>query len=117
MSGSKLNKLLWTDINRLKLLNKIDSKPRFILDESPFKEDDDEEEELAACANTKELLVVGRIFPNSEIYREGAFQIKMKLTQTFPSDPPEVRFITPIYHPNVGRDGKKNLPITNRKFH
>jgi len=29
----------------------------------------------------------------------------MKLTQNFPIDPPEVRFLTPVYHPNVAKDG------------
>ncbi|CAF4604643.1 unnamed protein product, partial [Rotaria sp. Silwood2] len=37
---------------------------------------------------------------------EGSFQIEMKLTSNYPFDPPEVRFLTPIYHPNVGQDGK-----------
>jgi ubiquitin-protein ligase len=31
----------------------------------------------------------------------------MNLTPTFPHDSPKVRFLTPIYHPNVGKDGKK----------
>ncbi|CAF4616942.1 unnamed protein product, partial [Rotaria sp. Silwood2] len=30
----------------------------------------------------------------------------MTLPLRFPLDPPEVRFLTPIYHPNVSMDGK-----------
>ncbi|CAF3367665.1 unnamed protein product, partial [Rotaria sp. Silwood2] len=50
--------------------------------------------------------IIGRIFPESETFMEGAFQIEMKITPNFPFDPPEVRFLTPIYHPNVDKDGK-----------
>jgi ubiquitin-protein ligase len=110
MSGSVLNKRLFTDINRLKLCNKTDSPVRFSVDKSPFN-DDGEQEETGSSDNPKEILIIGRIYPNSEIFREGAFQIEMKLTNTYPLDPPEVRFITPIYHPNVGKDGKVELII------
>jgi len=106
MATSQLNKKLFTDINRLKLLNKSDSRPRFILNQSPFDEDDDDNEQFAA-ASRKDTIIAGQIFPDSAIYNQGSFQIEMKLTPTYPLDPPEVRFITPIYHPNVARDGKK----------
>jgi hypothetical protein len=33
---SKLNKALWTNITKLKLLNKEDGSIRFLLDKSPF---------------------------------------------------------------------------------
>jgi ubiquitin-protein ligase len=105
MTSNKLNKRLYTDVNRLRLCNKSDAPVRFILDKSPFNEDD-EEEEAGAASSSKEIIILGRIFPNSEIYKDGAYQIEMKLTSTYPHNPPEVRFITKIYHPNVAKDGK-----------
>jgi len=114
MASSKLNKQLWTDINKLRVLKDAKTQPKFILDQSPF---DDGEEETAAAAAPKEYVIIGRILPDSEIYKEGAYQIEMKLTATFPFDPPEVRFITKIYHPNVSEEGKKILSIINRKFY
>ena len=104
MSGSsRLNKALWTNLTRLKLLTKPDATIKFVLEKSPFNEDDDEE---PLPLERDEYCIVGRIYPNSEIYKEGAYRIQLKLTPKYPSEPPEVRFLTPIYHPNVHRDGK-----------
>jgi len=97
MTETKLTKALYTDITKLKLCNKHDALVRFLLDKSPFDIDD---------AKSNENIIIGRILPESDIYKEGAYQIEIKLTVNFPIDPPEVRFLTPIYHPNVGKDGK-----------
>ncbi|CAF3816826.1 unnamed protein product [Rotaria sp. Silwood1] len=105
MATPKLNKELYANITRLKLLNSTNTDPKFLLDQSPFNEDSDEQD-TGASANPKEILIIGRIFPDSEIFKEGAFQIEMKLPPDFPFNPPEVRFLTPIYHPNVDTDGK-----------
>jgi ubiquitin-protein ligase len=97
MTETKLTKALYTDITKLKLCSKHDALVRFLLDKSPFDIDD---------AKSNENIIIGRILPESDIYKEGAYQIEIKLTANFPIDPPEVRFLTPIYHPNVGKDGK-----------
>ena len=105
MSSGKLNKRLYSDISRLKLLDKDDAEVRFRLQQSPFNDDEDEDEMMNKKAD--EHVVVGQIFPTSEFYNERSFSIEIKLTKTFPMDPPQIRFLTPIYHPNVGRDGKR----------
>ena len=102
---SRLNKTLWTNITRLKLLTKPDAPVKFILEKSPF---DDEEEEKAA-ASKDEYGIIGTIVPKSGIYRESAFRIEMKLTSKYPEAPPEVRFLTPVYHPNIEANGKLTL--------
>jgi len=98
MAQTKLTKTLYTEITKLKLCNKDDALVRFLLDKSPFDINDD--------AKPDENIIIGRILPKSDIYKEGAYQIEIKLTSTYPINPPEVRFRTPIYHPNVGKDGK-----------
>jgi ubiquitin-protein ligase len=98
---NKLNKALWTNITKLKLLNKDNAPVRFLLDKSPF---DDEDNESTTDQNV--YVIIGRIFPNSEIFKECSIQIEMKLTSNYPTEPPEVRLITPIYHPNVDKNGK-----------
>ena len=114
--ASRLNKPLWTNITRLKLLTKPDAPVKFILEKSPF---DDAEEEKAAVARD-EYVVVGRILPESAIYKESAFRIEIKLTSKYPEEAPDVRFLTPVYHPNVETDGKSaNYPndhISERKY-
>ncbi len=107
MTKSILNKSLYTDISRLKNLN-TRTYPKFILDQSPFRDEDDEEGN-AAADTSEDVVIIGRILPDTEIYNQGAYQIEMKLTSSYPCNPPEVRFITPIYHPNVARDGRKRF--------
>jgi ubiquitin-protein ligase len=97
----RLNKALWTNITRLKLFAKGDDYVKFILEKSPF---DDEKENAAAA--WKEYVIIGRILPQLGIYKEIAFRIEMKLTAKYPQEPPEVRFVTPVYHPNIEEDGK-----------
>jgi ubiquitin-protein ligase len=104
MASSKLNKVLYTDITKLKLLDRDGAEVRFRLKESPFTGTEDSDE--LAADNREEFSVIGQIFPKSEIYRERSYLIEMKLTRMFPTNPPEVRFLTPMYHPNVKKDGK-----------
>jgi ubiquitin-conjugating enzyme E2 T len=112
MTESKLTKVLYTDISKLKLCNKSDAPVRFLLDKSPFTDIDDDDA-MNEAVKSNEYLIIGRILPESNIYKEGAYQIEMKLTKTFPIDPPEVRFITPVYHPNVGKDGNTKIKYLN----
>jgi len=98
---SKLNKALWINITKLKLLNKEDAPVKFLFDKSPFNDNEDE-----IPSQQAEYVIVGRILPNSDIFKESAFQIEMKLTSSYPFEPPEVRFLTPIYHPNIDKNGR-----------
>ena len=100
-SGNKLNKALWTNLTRLKLLSQTDQSIRFVLDQSPFDEDDGE-----SATEQNIYVIIGRIFPKSEIYKDYSIQIEMKLTANYPMEPPEVKFMTRIYHPNVDTDGE-----------
>ena len=106
MSHPKLDKQLYTDINKLKNLNP-NTTPKFILDKSPFNDDD----ESATAAASSDIIILGRILPNSEIFNQGAYQIEMKLPSNYPFDPPKVRFVTKIYHPNVAEDGKNEIAM------
>lgn len=47
-------------------------------------------------------LIVG---PTSTPYEGGVFKLKMEFTNAFPFAPPKVQFMTPIYHPNVDKEG------------
>ena len=109
MSGPQLDKYLFNQITRLKLCNKPDAPVRFLVEKSPFPDDDDDPDAMRRAAAVHEYIISGLIFPKSEIFNQGAYRIEMKLTNTYPGTPPEVRFLTSIYHPNVGRDGKNRL--------
>lgn len=97
----KLNKKLYTDITRLKLLDTPDAPVRFRIKKTPFSGD----EEDIASKEREEYFIVGIIFPKSKPFNERCYEIELKLTKTFPIDPPEVRFLNEIYHPNVDKEG------------
>jgi ubiquitin-protein ligase len=97
MAQLKLTQHLQIQIDELKSLvnNGI-----FILDNILFNI-----EERIDFTESKNRVIIGRICPNSDIFQAGAFQIEIKLPSIYPLDPPKIRFLTPIYHPNVGKDG------------
>ncbi|CAF4713776.1 unnamed protein product [Rotaria sp. Silwood2] len=111
---NKLNKVLWTNITQLKLSNKEGSPVRFLLDKSPFDENDDDDNDNKNSLKNTEYVIIGRILPNSNIFKESSFQIEMKLTSNYPFEPPEVRFLTPIYHPNIDKNGKFCHPLLTK---
>ena len=39
-------------------------------------------------------------------YEEGIFDIQLRFDEDYPVKPPSVRFLTPMFHPNIYRDGK-----------
>ena len=103
MSQPRLNKKLYTDITRLKLLDTDTASIRFRIEKTPFTGEEDED--LVANQERIDYVITGQIFPTSKIYNERSYMIELKLTRTFPIDPPEVRFLTRIYHPNIATDG------------
>jgi ubiquitin-protein ligase len=103
MTQLKLNQHLKIQIDELKSFATNSNAPIiFNLTSLSFNID-----EVIDFSESKERVITGHIFPNSDIYVNGAFQIEIKLPPIYPLDPPKVRFITPIYHPNVGKDGKE----------
>ncbi|CAF1190962.1 unnamed protein product [Didymodactylos carnosus] len=76
----------------------------FILEKAP----DDE-----ARASDTPIVLIGRILPKSPPYSQGSFQLEIKIPTDFPFKPPEVKFLTPIYHPNVDKDGKICVDLLN----
>lgn len=39
-------------------------------------------------------------------YEGGVFFIRVDVPKDYPLHPPKCRFITPVYHPNIDREGK-----------
>ena len=46
--------------------------------------------------------------PKDSVYRGGIFALNVHFPDNYPNEPPEVCFITPIYHLNVNQKAQKN---------
>ena len=101
-----MNKHLWNNISRLKLLAEPNHPYRFLFDFNPFGYVDDDDND-AIPTEPNEIVITGRSFPNSEIYKKTALRIEMRLIGAYPTEPPVVRILTRLYHPNVEEDGKR----------
>ena len=44
--------------------------------------------------------------PEDSPYARGTFRLSVGVSERYPFEPPRVRFITPIYHPNIDSDGR-----------
>jgi len=49
-----------------------------------------------------EILIIG---PPDTLYEGGFFKARLSFPQEFPIQPPKMRFITPMWHPNIYADG------------
>lgn len=43
--------------------------------------------------------------PNKSCYENGLFKLLLTFPKNYPEDPPDIKFVTKIYHPNVSSDG------------
>ena len=49
--------------------------------------------------------------PDGSLYEGAFFRAEISFPQTFPIEPPEVKFITKVFHPNIYKNGKVRISI------
>jgi ubiquitin-protein ligase len=100
-------KRIFTELNKVNLENQKNPNSRtFIIDENPFNTEDGESPALEEDGTDQYYVVIGRILPTSSPYNRSAYKAKLKIPTTYPIKPPQFQIITPMYHPNIGPEGK-----------
>eukprot|EP00386_Alphamonas_edax_P008498 GDKI01027832.1.p2 GENE.GDKI01027832.1~~GDKI01027832.1.p2 ORF type:complete len:173 (-),score=43.94 GDKI01027832.1:117-635(-) len=54
--------------------------------------------------------------PEDTPWEGGTFQLEVKFSEEYPNKPPQVKFITRMFHPNVYQDGNICLDILNTQW-
>ncbi|KAI5149582.1 ubiquitin-conjugating enzyme E2 A [Nematocida ausubeli] len=54
--------------------------------------------------------------PEDTPFEDGVFELKMTFTESYPQHPPEISFISEIFHPNIYPNGELCLDILKNKW-
>lgn len=52
----------------------------------------------------------------TSVYDGGVFRIELNVDRSYPFKPPKARFLTPIWHPNITREGRICLGILGKDW-
>ncbi|KAL0231565.1 hypothetical protein GEMRC1_010969 [Eukaryota sp. GEM-RC1] len=54
--------------------------------------------------------------PPGTPWEDGAFKLSLKFNESYPNDPPNVRFLSQMFHPNIYNDGSICLDILSNNW-
>ncbi|KAI4915441.1 uncharacterized protein J4E92_009395 [Alternaria infectoria] len=72
--------------------------------------------DVYVCESNMGLWKIAMQGPPDSTYAGGTFLLYLEMGNNYPRSPPEARFITPIYHPNINRHGRICHSILDRNW-
>ncbi|KAF2347244.1 Ubiquitin-conjugating enzyme E2 [Trinorchestia longiramus] len=54
--------------------------------------------------------------PDDTPYKDGVFALVLYFDQNYPHKPPDVKFITPMFHPNIYKNGEICLDLLKNRW-
>ncbi|XP_045455822.1 ubiquitin-conjugating enzyme E2 T-like [Melitaea cinxia] len=52
------------------------------------------------------VLHIKMLGPKGSPYERGSFDLIINVPERYPFEPPQVKFVTPVYHPNIDKGGR-----------
>jgi ubiquitin-protein ligase len=94
-------------------------KDIFIVDRDPRYETSQASPGPSAASSNlaQDIIIEGRILPKLEPYCQRSFCIRFILSHEYPFEPPELRFLDRMYHPNIDIKGKLCSRLLNEHYH
>lgn len=59
-----------------------------------------------------EVIIVG---PTDTLYEGGLFKAQLIFPKSYPDDPPKMKFLSPMWHPNISKDGYVCISILHHQ--
>ena len=76
-------------------------------------QDEEHDQTITAIPNDSDIFKWDAIIfgPDDTEWEGGVFKLLMEFTDQYPNKPPDIRFLTKVFHPNVYADGRICLDI------
>ncbi|EAY00712.1 ubiquitin conjugating enzyme, putative [Trichomonas vaginalis G3] len=93
-----------------------DARRRLLHDFRKLK--NDPQQGLSASPESDNIMSWNAVIfgPEGTSWEDGVFKLTLKFTEEYPHVPPSVKFTTPIFHPNVYRNGSICLDILQNNW-